>query len=120
MFNIYTCTQGDLLSIPDVGPATVEKIFQLREAVFRTEKPLIIVDELGAIRLGPERWQEMIDNGSISLAFNYAKPKTPQGASNDHIYAENVSMNMQSESNVINDGPVHMHHSQVQGDYVYK
>ena len=57
MFNIYTCNAGDLLPISDVGHATVEKIFALREQAFRLERPAITVEDLGVIRLGSVRWQ---------------------------------------------------------------
>ena len=118
MFNIYTCNAGDLLPISDVGHATVEKIIALRDQVFRLERPVITVEDLGAIRLGPAKWQELIDNGTLSIDFESVKPKFQQGMGLEHSYAGYQTLHSQ-DGYIIEEGPVDMLHSVDQGNTDY-
>ena len=77
MFNIYTCTEEDLTSIYDVGPASAARIIELRERVIRNEIPLLTVEDLAQIRLNRESWQQLIDENKLSIEFQTAKVKVP-------------------------------------------
>ena len=64
MFNIYTCTEEDLTSIYDVGPASAARIIELREKVIRNEIPLLTVEDLA------QYWTEKVGN-NWSMKINF-------------------------------------------------
>ena len=55
--------------------------------MFRLERPAITVEDLGVIRLCPEKWQELIDIGTMSIDFESVKLKSQQRTVSDHSYA---------------------------------
>lgn len=73
--NLNTATSAELQQVPGIGPATAEKILQMRKSY----GPFKSVDDLLAIRgLGPKRLEKMRKYLTVGKA---AAPKIPQPAS---------------------------------------
>ena len=67
MFNIYSCSIEDLLSIKNVGAVSAGKIIELRDRVLLESSPLITTKDLAEIRLDVETWDNLIKDGVLSL-----------------------------------------------------
>lgn len=73
--NLNTATSLELQQVPGIGPATAEKILQMRKSY----GPFKSVDDLLAIRgLGAKRLEKMRKYLTVGKA---AAPKTPQSTS---------------------------------------
>jgi len=71
--NINTATSQELQQVPGIGPATAEKILQMRKSYGAFKS----VDDLLAIRgLGPKRLEKMRKYLTVGKAV---APKSPQG-----------------------------------------
>ena len=67
MFNIYSCSIEDLLSIKNIGAVSAGKIIELRDRVLLERSPLITTRDLAEIRLDVETWDNLIKDGVLSL-----------------------------------------------------
>lgn len=65
--NVYTCTQADLESLHKIGSQSAVKIIALRNEVLAGQRPHITIEDLVAIRLSQQEWQDFIDSGSFSI-----------------------------------------------------
>lgn len=77
MFNLYTCTKKELVSLPDIGNASADKILLLREEVINGTQPPLTVQDLATVRLTEEVWQNFITEGKLSIEFPTVKVKGP-------------------------------------------
>ena len=67
MFNIYSCSIEDLLSIKNIGAVSAGKMIELKDEVLLESSPLITTKDLAEIRLDVETWDNLIKDGFLSL-----------------------------------------------------
>ena len=75
MFNIYSCSMEDLVSINNNGVVSAGKIIELRDRVLLESSPLITTKDLAEIRLDVETWNNLIKDGVLSLERTVTKHK---------------------------------------------
>ena len=67
--NVYTCSQADLETLTGVGAKTASAIIALRKEALEGKRPQHNIQDLAAIRLSPEEWQQFINDGLLSLSY---------------------------------------------------
>ncbi len=81
--NLNTATSDQLQEVPGIGPATAEKILQMRKAY----GPFKSVDDLRAIRgIGPKRLEKMRKYLTVgkSSAERSVRPRPNAASANSH------------------------------------
>ncbi|MCG8034644.1 MAG: hypothetical protein JAZ03_21075 [Candidatus Thiodiazotropha taylori] len=65
--NIYTASVNDLATVKGIGKGSANKIVDMRDKVLIGQQEPLTVEDLSSIRLSPQEWQTLVDDGTISL-----------------------------------------------------
>ena len=91
--NLNTATSEELQQVPGIGPATAEKILQMRKSY----GPFKSVDDLRAIRgIGPKRLEKMRKYLTVAKTVR-PKPEEPQPSPSKTPPQSDVSQNSSSQ-----------------------